>query len=125
MKTLRFIFTWIVLPLIVLFVGTYVMLFILEIVAIPIPSVQTSLSCAEGTSINYEWVQKSWDSPGQTTMERHCVDKNGNQSAVFSDEVYNQKQGELFMPIAFVSMLVVETGLAVIYYFRKILFAKK
>ena len=116
---------WMVLPLIVLVVGTYVMFLMLEIVASPIPAVQTGLSCAEGTSINYEWVQKTWDSPGQTTMERHCLDRNGNQSAVFPDEVYNQRQRELFMPIAFVSMLVIESAFALIYYNRKIIFVKK
>jgi hypothetical protein len=108
-----------VLYLIVLIFGTYVMLFTLEIIAIAIPPVQTYLSCAEGTTINYEWVQKSWDSPGQKSMERHCLDNKGNQSAVFPDDVYNQRQHNLFMPIAFVIMLVVETLLVTIYYIRK------
>jgi hypothetical protein len=52
-------------------------------------------------------------------MERHCLDNHSNQSAVFSDDVYNQRQHDLFMPIAFVIMLVVEIALAVIYSIRK------
>jgi hypothetical protein len=125
MKRPSVILTRIVLYLIVLIVGTYVMLFTLEIIAIAIPSVQTYLSCTEGTTINYEWVQKSWDSPGQKTMERHCLDNKGNQSTVFPDDVYNQRQHNLFMPIAFVIMLVVEILLVTIYYIRKKSLARK
>lgn len=108
MKTPGSILGQIVLFLVVLAIGTYVMLFILEIVAIPIPPVQTYLSCPTGSNIEYTYVQESWNKPGEKTMERACMDSAGVKHDAFSNDVYNQRQYSLFMPVSFVLMLMIE-----------------
>ena len=119
MKTLGSIFGRLLLFLIVLAIGTFVMLFILEIVAIPIPPVQTYLSCPAGSNIEYTWVQESWDRPGQKTMERACKDSAGIKHEAFSDDVYKDRQFKLFLPISFVLMLGIETLWVIIQALRK------
>jgi hypothetical protein len=108
MKTLGAFLIRIIVYLIVLAAGSYVMLFILEIVAIPIPQVQTYLACPKGTTIKYTWVQESWDHPGEKTMEKSCLDEGGIKQTAFSDEIYNQRQRELFLPVGFALMAVIE-----------------
>jgi hypothetical protein len=110
MKTPGTILTRIILYLIILAVGTYVLCFILEMVAIPIPPLQTYFSCPEGTTVQYTWVQESWDSPGEKTMERGCIDQNGKNQDTLPDEVYSQRQYNLFMPISFAIMFIGEVA---------------
>jgi hypothetical protein len=106
----------IILYLVILAVGTYVLFLILEIAAIPIPSAQTYLSCPQGTTIKYTWVRESWNQPGETTMEKACIDNNGKERDGFSDDVYGQREYDLFMPISFVIMLVGEAIWLVFFY---------
>ena len=105
--------------LIILAVGTYAIFMILEIAAMPISSVQTYLSCPQETTIKYTWVQESWDQPGEKTMEKTCVDDNGKVHEGFSDAVYFQRENNLFMPIGFVIMLVIEVSGIIVYAIRK------
>lgn len=108
MKSVSSIFGRFILFLMVLAIGTFVILFVLEIVAIAIPPVQSYLSCPTGSNIEYTWVQESWDKPGQKTMERACKDSAGIKHEAFSDDVYKQRQFNLFLPISFVLMLGIE-----------------
>ena len=100
----------IMLCLIILAVGTYIIFIALEIAAIPVPFVQTYLSCPQETTIKYTWVQESWDQPGEKTMEKACLDNNGKQHEGFSDAVYFQRENNLFMPIGFAIMLIIEVA---------------
>ena len=84
------------------------MLFILEISAIPIPPVQTYLSCPAESTIDYSMQKQTYDRPGETSMIRTCIDASGQNQPAFSNDVYNQRQFNLFLPIGFVSMLIIE-----------------
>jgi len=119
MKMPGSILTRAMLYLIILAVGTYVILIILEIAAMPISSVQTYLSCPQETTLKYTWVQESWDQPGEKTMEKTCVDNNGKVHEGFSDSVYFQRENNLFLPIAFVIMLVIEVSWVIVHVIRK------
>jgi len=94
--------------LIALAVGTFVMLFLLEIIAIPIPPLQTYLSCPAGSTIEYSMQKQPYDRPGETTLVRACLDSSGKNQTAFSDELYNQRQFNLFLPLGFASMLIIE-----------------
>jgi hypothetical protein len=98
----------ILLFLIALAAGTFVLLFVFEIAAIPIAPVQTYLACPQGTTIRYTWVHASWDKPGEQTMEKACVNPDGVKKDVFSNAVYNQRQYDLFLPVGFASTLALE-----------------
>ena len=115
MKMPGSILTRLTLFLIILAVGTYAIFMILEIAAMPISSVQTYLSCPQETTIKYTWAQESWDQPGEKT----CVDDNGKVHEGFSDSVYFQRENNLFLPIAFVIMLVIEVSWVIVHVIRK------
>ena len=119
MKTPGIILTRVILSLIILAVGTYVIFIILEIVAIPSPAVQTYLSCPEETNIKYIWVKESWNQPGETTMEKNCIDSSGRKHDAFPDNIYFQREYNLFMPIGFAIMLVIEVVWLVIFSIKK------
>jgi hypothetical protein len=84
------------------------MLFVLEIIAIPIPPVQTYLSCPEGSTIDYSMQKQTYDRPGQTSVIRACIDNEGKNQPAFSNDIYNQRQHNLFLPIGFGMMFVIE-----------------
>jgi hypothetical protein len=119
MKMPGSLLTRVILYLIILAVGTFVIFIALEIAAIPISSVQTYLSCPQETTIKYTWVQESWDQPGEKTMEKTCLDNNGKQQEGFSDAVYFQRENNLFMPIGFASMFVIEVSWIIAHSIKK------
>ena len=60
--------------LVILAVGTYVLAFILNLVAIWIPPAATYVFCPEGTTMTYSWDRTSYDQPGETSLGGTCVD---------------------------------------------------
>ena len=101
MNSIGGIFLRIFIFLLVLAAGTFILLFLLEIIAIPIPPVQSYLSCPPGSNIDYAMKKQPYDRPGQTSMVRACLDANGKNTEAFSNEIYNQRQFNLFLPIGF------------------------
>lgn len=94
-----------VLYLIILAVGTYVIGFILNVVAIWIPPAASYVFCPEGTTIVYSWTQTSYDEPGQKSLGGTCVDAQGKNHPKLPDEVVTPREYQLFMPLGFAIMI--------------------
>ena len=93
--------------LIVLLVGTFVIGFILNVVAIYIPPAATYIYCPPGTRMQTSWVQTSYDHPGETSLSGECVSPDGKSHPKLPDSVVTPREYLVFMPMGFVIMLLI------------------
>ena len=69
MKSIGGLFVKLLIYIVILVVGTYVIGFVLNLVAIWIPPAATYVYCPPGTKMSYSWDQTTYDAPGQTSLD--------------------------------------------------------
>ena len=96
-----------VIYLVVLLVGTFVIGFILNLVAIYIPPAATYIYCPPGTSMQTSWVQTSYDHPGEKSLSGECVSPDGKNYPKLPDSIVTPREYLIFMPMGFAIMLLI------------------
>ncbi len=96
----------IVLAIILVFGGGWFMGGILNTAAILSPQLVSAVKCPAGSTAKQEYVQMSFDQPGQKTLTFHCLDSSGNDVSLLSDAESNAMQYRIFYPAGVVFMAV-------------------
>ena len=107
MKSIGGLFVKLLIYIVILVVGTYVIGFVLNLVAIWIPPAATYVYCPPGTSMSYSWDQTTYDAPGQTSLGGDCVTPQGQHLQKLPDSIVNPREFQLFMPLGFAIMLMI------------------
>jgi len=104
--------------LVILAVGTYVIGFILNLVAIYIPPAATYVYCPPGTQMTYSWSRTSYDHPGEQSLGGDCVTPQGQHLQKLPDSIVTPREFALFMPLGFAIMLLIFAARAFIGFFK-------
>ncbi len=80
---------------------------VLNLAAIVSPPLVSMVKCPPGSTARQEFVQQSFDQPGQKTLTFQCLDQNGNNVDLLSEAESNAIQYRVFYPAGVVLMAII------------------
>ena len=104
-------FAWkLVIALVIIFGGGWLLGMVFNIAALLSPQMVTKVECPDGSTVKEEWVQMSWDEPGQKTLTFQCLDQNGKSVPTLTDEQTKEAGYKYFTVPGFIVMAVLVVG---------------
>ncbi len=92
------------LVLVIIFFGGWMLGGIINLVALFNPQVVTLVNCPEGSTAHTDWVQQSFDQPGQKTLTITCLAPDGTHVTPLSDAATSAIQYRYFYPAGVIGM---------------------
>jgi hypothetical protein len=102
----KFIFQFVLGLAIVLF-GGWVLGGIFNLVGLISPQVVSTIDCPAGSTAKVDWVQRSYDQPGQKSMTVTCHDASGSPVTPLTDAQSQALEYKYFFPAGALTMAVV------------------
>lgn len=99
-----------VLGLIVVLVGGWIVGGAINLGALLSPQMVSRIDCPSGSTAKTEWIQQSFDQPGQKTLTISCLNAAGNSVQPLTDAQSRAIGYRYFFPIGVGVMLVIVVG---------------
>jgi hypothetical protein len=105
--------------LILIFFGGWILGGLLNTAAFLSPQFLTQIQCLPGSTIKKEWVQQSFDQPGQKTLTLQCVNQSGTPVHMRPDAEVRALEYTYFYPAGVILMAVILSTWTIVSYRRK------
>ncbi len=99
-----------VLGLVVVLFGGWIVGGTINLAALLSPQMVSRIDCPAGSTAKTEWIQQSFDQPGQKTLIVSCLDSSGNSVQPLTDAQSRAIGYRYFFPIGAAVMFVIVVG---------------